>query len=86
MQQKLKPMGINLSSSHTCALAVAYLVEGGLGRAGMGLLVEGDEIHDLERAIKDSRPEWWVRKSDNKKAREEYAKQMKAKQEKSAAV
>jgi len=85
MRDTLKPMGINLSSSRTCALAVAYLASGGLDRAGMGLLVEGDEIHNLEQAITDSRPEWWVKKSDNRKAREEYAKQM-SKQAKSAAV
>jgi len=85
MRDTLKPMGINLSSSLTCALAVAYLASGGLDRAGMGLLVEGDEIHNLEQAITDSRPEWWVKKSDNKKAREEYAKQM-AQQAKSAGI
>jgi len=76
MRNKLKPMGINLSSSHTCALAVAYLAEGGLKTAGMGLLVEDDEIYNLEHALSQARPEWFVKKSENEAAREEYKKQM----------
>lgn len=78
MRTKLKQLGIGLSSSATCAHAVGYLAQGGLRTAGMGLLVDNDEIHNLEQALKDSRPAWWVEKSDNEKSRKEYAKQMAA--------
>jgi hypothetical protein len=75
MRKKLKQIGLGLSSSKTCALAVAYLARGGLETKGMGLLVDDDEIWNLEQALKDSRPKWWLDKSDNEKSAEEYAKQ-----------
>jgi len=75
MRTKLKGVGIGLSSSRTCALAVAYLAKGGLETKGMGLLVDDDEINNLEQALKDSRPQWWLDKSDNKKSAKEFAKQ-----------
>ncbi|EXJ87191.1 hypothetical protein A1O3_04150 [Capronia epimyces CBS 606.96] len=78
MRAKLEKVGIHLSSSRTCALACAYIVQGGLDQAGAGLLVENDEIYNIEQALKDSTPEWFKVKGDTKAAREEYAKNMEA--------
>ncbi|KAK5193098.1 hypothetical protein LTR99_001754 [Exophiala xenobiotica] len=76
MRTELQVMGINLSSSRTCAIACAYLVNGGLEMSGTGLLVENDEIYNIEQSINDNLPAWFKVKSDTKAAREEYIKQM----------
>jgi len=73
MRKKLKQIGVGLSSSRTCAIAVAYLADGGLKTTGMGLLVDDDEIWNIEQALRDSRPKWWIEKSDNEKSAEAYA-------------
>ncbi|OCK81444.1 NAD(P)-binding protein [Lepidopterella palustris CBS 459.81] len=68
IRDELKAVGIRLSSSRTCALAAAYLAEGGLEMAGKGLVVENDEINDLETAWHEARPSWFVKKSENEQA------------------
>lgn len=76
MRDSLRPVGISLSSSLTCALACGYLAKGGLETAGMGLLVEDDEIYNIEQSINDNLPAWFKKKGENKAARAEYQKQM----------
>ncbi|EXJ66781.1 uncharacterized protein A1O5_09976 [Cladophialophora psammophila CBS 110553] len=76
MRAKLQAVGVNLSSSRTCAIACAYLVQGGLEMSGVGLLVEDDEIYNLEQSINDNLPAWFKVKGDTRAARDEYAKQM----------
>jgi len=76
MRDRLKSVGINLSSSRTCAIACAYLVRGGLETSGAGLLVENDEIYNIEQSIIDNLPTWFKEKGDTRAAREEYKKQM----------
>lgn len=63
MREALAPTGLHISSSRTCALAVAYLVNGGLAMAGKGLLVDNDEINDLELDLHRARPEWFAAKA-----------------------
>ncbi|OCK74255.1 NAD(P)-binding protein [Lepidopterella palustris CBS 459.81] len=68
MRDALIPKGVNLNRAYTCALAVGYLVDGGLKMGGKGLLIEGDEINDLEDDLNRTQPEWFVKKSNPKKA------------------
>jgi len=73
IRDELSPLGIHLSSSRTCALAVAYLAHGGTDLAGEGLLVEADEINAIESDLHRARPEWWVKKSENHQAERVYS-------------
>ncbi|OCK76498.1 NAD(P)-binding protein [Lepidopterella palustris CBS 459.81] len=68
MRDALLPKGINLNRAYTCALAVGYLVHGGLKMAGKGLLIEGDEINDLEDDLNRALPAWFVAKANSKDA------------------
>lgn len=68
MYDSLLPLGIRMSQSITCSHATAYLAVGGLEAAGQGLLIEGDEIHELEKELEKVRPDWFVAKSDSKDA------------------
>jgi NAD(P)-dependent dehydrogenase (short-subunit alcohol dehydrogenase family) len=75
-RKKLKLIGLDLSSSLTCALATAYLAVGGMKTNGMGLLVDDDAIYNLEQAMLDSKPAWLTEIDVKKdKSREEYARQ-----------
>jgi len=68
MYDNLVPMGIKMSQSITCAHATAYLAAGGLSTAGLGLLIEADEIHELEKELEKARPAWFLTKCDSKDA------------------
>jgi len=72
MRNKMSTMGIRLSSSRTCGLAVAYLAVKGLDAAGTGLMVDDDEIYDVEQTIQDAMPAWLVKKLDDGSG-DEYA-------------
>lgn len=75
-REKLKLIGLDLSSSLTCALATAYLAAGGMKTNGMGLLVDDDAIYNLEQAMLDSKRAWLTEIDVKKdKSREEYARQ-----------
>jgi NAD(P)-dependent dehydrogenase (short-subunit alcohol dehydrogenase family) len=63
MKEKMGKVGVHISSAYTCALAVAYLVNKGIGANGAALLVDADEITDLEGELERARPEWFVKKS-----------------------
>ena len=58
LREKLKLIGLDLSSSLTCALATAYLAVRGMKMNGMRLLVDDDAIYNLEQATLDSKPAW----------------------------
>jgi len=73
---ELMSKGMRLSSSYTCALGVAYLAEGGIKMSGESLMVENDEINALESSLHDARPDWFVKKEDNKEAARIYASMM----------
>ena len=69
MRQALLPCGVRLSSSLARALAVGWLAIGGMKSSGMGLLVENDAIHSLERKLLGVRLAWFDAKADAEETR-----------------
>jgi len=67
-KKQLTAMGVKMSSAFTVALSVAYLASLEIGAAGMGLLVENDEIHDLEADIQEHLPKWFQVKAGGREA------------------
>jgi len=64
VRAEMKKLGMTISKSLTCALAIGYLIEEGLKTNGVGVLVDDDEILMLEDELMKSRPEWFLKKSD----------------------
>jgi hypothetical protein len=62
-KKQLASMGIRMSAAFTVTLSVAYLASLGMKAAGMGLLVENDEIHDWEADLQESLPGWFKEKA-----------------------
>ena len=56
--QKMKSAGVAWNEPGTIALCVAYLITKGLGANGMGLLVQGDRVTDVEAGLARSRGLW----------------------------
>jgi NAD(P)-dependent dehydrogenase (short-subunit alcohol dehydrogenase family) len=54
----MKKYGVPINKAESIALAVGYLMNGGLQSNGKGLLVQSDRMWDIEGAMAKSRPTW----------------------------
>jgi short-subunit dehydrogenase len=60
----LRSIGIPSQEPDTVAQAILYLIEQGDGAAGLGLLVQGGEVIDLESELQRTRPEWLTQRME----------------------
>jgi hypothetical protein len=58
----LRSNGIPSQRPDIVAQAILYLIEQGKGAAGLGLLVQGGEVIELESELQRSTPEWLAQK------------------------
>lgn len=56
--KQMKKHGVPINKAETIALAVGYLIDGGMKANGMGLLIQEDQIAELESGIARSRGSW----------------------------
>jgi len=66
MKEKMAKLGVQISSAYRCALAVAWLVNEGMGANGVSLLVDQDEITELEGELERARPAWFVERGEKR--------------------
>jgi len=71
MKEKMRKLGVHISSAHRCAEATAWLVEMGMKASGEALLVDADEVTELESEIEAGKPRWLA---DRDEARETAGK------------
>jgi NAD(P)-dependent dehydrogenase (short-subunit alcohol dehydrogenase family) len=55
---QMKKHGVPINKAETIALAVCYLIDGGMRSNGKGLLIQEDEIAELESGIAKTRKLW----------------------------
>jgi hypothetical protein len=56
--EKMRRVGVPINSAEGIALAVTYLINGGIQTNGAGLLVQDDKIWDFEAGLAKSRETW----------------------------
>lgn len=54
----MRKQGVAINKAETIALAVCYLIDGGISSNGKGLLIQEDEIAELESGIAKTRKLW----------------------------
>jgi NAD(P)-dependent dehydrogenase (short-subunit alcohol dehydrogenase family) len=55
---KMRKVGVPINKAESIALAVGYLINGGIKSNGMGVLIQADEMMELERGLAQSREAW----------------------------
>ena len=55
---KMRKVGVPINKAESIALSVGYLINGGIKSNGMGVLIQGDKMMELERGLAKSREAW----------------------------
>jgi hypothetical protein len=55
---KMRKVGVPINKAESIALAVGYLINGGIQSNGMGILIQQDRLWELERGLAKSREDW----------------------------
>jgi len=56
--EDMQKVGVPINRAETIALAVSYLIHGGMRSNGKGLMVKADRMADMEAGLAKSRSQW----------------------------